>query len=229
LPIVEANSQRVLYRFFARRDDPKSGPGRRWLWQTAEALLPKSHVGPFNQALMELGALVCTVSRPRCDECPVASRCEARRLSLQEELPPRAAAAAVVAVREVAVLVRRRGRLLLVQRPATGRWACLWEFPHGPLMDREDEAGAACRVARELAAVDVRLGPELMTIRHGVTRYAITLTAFEADYVAGTFSSNCYQRAAWVLPRQLANYPVSAPQRRLAQALNATNRQRRLF
>jgi A/G-specific adenine glycosylase len=65
LPILEANSQRVLCRLFGRRDDPRRGPGRRWLWEVAEALLPVRRVGDFNQALMELGALLCTPAAPR--------------------------------------------------------------------------------------------------------------------------------------------------------------------
>src|SRR6185312_6428707 len=64
LPILEANSQRVLSRLFARREDPRQGPARRWLWQAAETLLPARRVGEFNQALMELGALVCTPTAP---------------------------------------------------------------------------------------------------------------------------------------------------------------------
>src|SRR5205814_6405367 len=75
LPILEANSQRVLSRLFGRADDPRRGPARRWLWRAAEALLPREHVGGFNQALMELGALVCTPAAPRCGACPLAARC----------------------------------------------------------------------------------------------------------------------------------------------------------
>src|SRR5205823_11190537 len=73
LPILEANSQRVLSRLFGLRDDPRQGPARAWLWQVAEAILPRRRVGEFNQALMELGALICTPSTPRCLICPVAN------------------------------------------------------------------------------------------------------------------------------------------------------------
>jgi A/G-specific adenine glycosylase len=229
LPILEANTQRVLSRLFGRRDDPRSGLARRWLWQAAAALLPKARVGSFNQALMELGALVCTSTRPRCRECPVAARCAAHRLGLQEAIPPRAGARAITAVREVAVLVRRRGRFLLVQRPAEGRWAGLWEFPHGPVAEGEDETTAAHRIAHDLAGLDIRLGPELLTVRHGVTRYAITLLGFEAEHARGEFASDFYRHAVWVKPAQLAGYPVSAAQRRLAQALTAPARQPRFF
>src|SRR6266852_396195 len=87
LPILETNSQRVLCRLFGRRCDPRRGQARRWLWEIAESLLPARRVGAFNQALMELGALVCTPAVPRCGACPVRALCAARRLGIQDEIP----------------------------------------------------------------------------------------------------------------------------------------------
>jgi A/G-specific adenine glycosylase len=229
LPILEANSQRVLSRLFGRREDPRQGPARRWLWQAAEALLPTQHVGHFNQALMELGALICTPTGPRCGECPLAKRCQAYQLGQQEAIPVRSAGPAVTEVQEAAVVVRRDDKVLLVQRPTTGRWANLWEFPHGPLLDGETHDFAALRLLAELTGLQAQLGPELQTIRHGITRYRITLVCFEAEYAAGTFRSDFYQSGLWLSPADLARYPVSAPQRRLARALATPDRQQRLF
>jgi A/G-specific adenine glycosylase len=229
LPILEANSQRVLCRLFGRTEDPQRNPLRRWLWQTAEDLLPRKGAGEFNQALMELGALVCTPAAPRCDACPLRSKCQARRLGLQEAIPLRAAPPQTVEVREAAVVPRRGNRVLLVQRPDSGRWANLWEFPHGTLADGETHEQAAARLLRELTGIKGRIGPELMTIRHGVTRYAITLVCFEGDCRTGTFRSDFYQQGKWLLPAELAHYPVSAPQRRLARLLVEPGRQQKLF
>ena len=92
---------------------------------------------------MELGALVCTPTAPRCDECPLARNCVARRQNRQESIPPRKVSAAPTTVREAAIVIRRRGRVLLVQRPDVGRWPGMWEFPHAELRDGESvEAGA---------------------------------------------------------------------------------------
>ncbi len=82
LPILETNSERVLCRLFGRTGDPKRGEERRWLWDMAEALLPAKRAGEFNQALMELGALVCSPAAPRCSECPLRAVCRARRLGI---------------------------------------------------------------------------------------------------------------------------------------------------
>ncbi len=230
LPVLEANSLRVLCRLFGRADDPRRGPARRWLWQAAEDLLPHRRVGDFNQALMELGALVCTPTAPRCEACPLADDCVARRLGRQDEIPAKAPPPAITEVREAAVVVRRGADVLLAQRPeSASRWANLWEFPHGPVGDRESHEAAALRLARELAGLDVALGPELLTLRHGVTRYRITMVCFEAGYAGGEFRSDFYRQGRWLAPGRLADYPVSAPQRRLANVLTAPQRQRNLF
>jgi A/G-specific adenine glycosylase len=229
LPILEANSQRVLSRLFGLRDDPSRGPARRRLWALAEALLPARQAGDFNQALMELGALICTPAAPRCGECPLKDDCEARRLELQDAMPARRARAEPVDVEEAGVVVRRRGRVLLVQRPAEGRWAGLWEFPHGSLEAGETHEDAAARLAAQLTGLRVDLGPELLTLRHSVTHHRITLICFQAGYRSGVFRPGAYRQAQWIKPEELPAYPVSAPQRQLARALIAPACQRRLF
>jgi A/G-specific adenine glycosylase len=229
LPILEANSERVLCRLFGLTEDPKRGPTRRRLWGLAEALLPTRRVGDFNQALMELGALVCTPRAPRCGACPVASRCTARRLGLQDEIPARPAAPEPVVVREVGVVLRRGPKVLLVQRPPQGRWANLWEFPHGELEEDESHEQAAHRLLLRLTGLRARLGPELLTLRHGVNHYHIQLVCLEGRYRSGRFASSFYQQGCWLTPDQLPEYPVSVAQRRLAQTLVEPGRQKRLF
>jgi A/G-specific adenine glycosylase len=133
-----------------------------------------------------------------------------------------------VPVSEVAIVVRRGPAVLVAQRPPQGRWAEMWEFPHGELRKLELHEQAAVRILAELTALEVDLGGELMTIRHGVTRYRITLVCLEGVYRAGAFASPFYSRAEWTLPRQLQDLPISAPQRLLARSLLGPC-QRRLF
>src|SRR5205814_7095195 len=131
LPIVEANSLRVLARLFGYRGNPREGEGRAWVWSAAEAVLPAKRAGDFNQALMELGALVCTPAAPDCPNCPLAASCVANRDGLQAVIPPPKKPKEVVEVREVGVAIRDRGRVLLCRRPADAkRWQNMWELPH---------------------------------------------------------------------------------------------------
>jgi len=220
LPIVEANSLRVLTRLFAYRDDPRSGAGQKWAWAAAESLLPKKRPGDFNQSLMELGALVCSPVSPACERCPVAKQCRAHRDGLQESIPLRKTPPPVKQVREAAIAVRRRGQLLLGRRPPdAARWQNLWEVPHGELAAEEMEAQAAKRVAKELTGLEVKVGKAVAAIRHTVTRHAIALTCFEASVDAGRLRSSFYSELRWVSQANWVKYPMSSPQRKILAAI----------
>lgn len=225
LPIVEANSQRVLSRLFAKQGDARSPAFRAWLWQSAEELLPRRKVGTFNQALMELGALICTAKNPQCSLCPLRQACAAQRRGTPEAFPGPSKRSDTIAITEIAVVVRRGTKVLLVQRPPAGRWASLWEFPHAPLSDGQAWETSAARMLADLTGIRARLGAELLTVRHGVTNHAITLVAILATYQSGRFQSSFYTQAKWLEPCQLDQYPVSVPQRKLAQHLVGLRRQ----
>ncbi|WP_162658265.1 A/G-specific adenine glycosylase [Tuwongella immobilis] len=228
LPIVEANTIRVLSRLFAYRDDPRDTTGKKWLWQTAERILPTARIGDFNQALMELGALVCTPDAPACSKCPVASFCAANHLGEQASIPMAPTATVIESVREVAVILRRAGRMLLVQRPKTGRWADMWEFPRTVLTTDESNDQAAGRLLTE-QGITAKLDCQFHELRHGVTRYRIQLAAWLADHEAGEFAAIGYQNQVWTSLEELANYPVSVPQRQLIQRLRSDGRSVSLF
>jgi A/G-specific adenine glycosylase len=219
LPILEANSRRVLCRLFALRTDPRRGPGLKRLWKLAQALLPSHNAGEFNQALMELGALRCSPRSPECPACPLKEHCQARQRGLQEAIPVRARLRRHEDVEEVGVVVRRGRRVLVVQRPPNGRWASLWEFPHAPLRDGETHRQAAVRLLNESTGIAVYPGKEIVTLRHGITRYRITLVCLAAARRRGRFHSGVYSQGRWVEPAELLRYPVSAPQRRLVRAV----------
>jgi A/G-specific adenine glycosylase len=224
MPIVEANSQRVLCRLLGQRGDPKSGPVKRWLWQTAENLLPNRRPGDFNQALMELGSQVCTVTSPKCTECPLRRFCVAHRNDLHHTIPLRKAAPNSANIYEVAVVVRKGKCVLLAQLPEGGRCAGMWEFPHAELQPNESLPHGGRRVLRALTGLRAKIGSELLTLRHMVTRYRITLTGVEARHVGGRFHSSTYVTGIWVLPEELESYPVSSSQRKLARIVTVLRR-----
>jgi A/G-specific adenine glycosylase len=218
LPIVEANTKRVLCRVFGQRGDPTTAPVQTWLWETAAAVLPQKRAGDFNQALMELGATVCTPDRPACDRCPLNDVCVARRAGLQDVIPVRPKRPEVVEVREVCIVARHGGKVLLARRPAAGRWANMWEFPRTELAAGEMIADGANRLLADLGLTG-ELGTELMTVRYGVTRFRMTMACLEADCPKAGFRAGYYEEGRWVRPADLAAYPVSSPQRKLAAAL----------
>ncbi len=148
LPILDGNVIRVLSRVFLVEGAPDRAAVKRELWGLAEAVLPHDRPGDFNQAVMDLGATVCTPTGPRCGGCPLADVCRAVAEGRTADLPAPTKRAKVVFEQRVAVLVQRQdGRFLLRQRPPTGLLASLWELPA-----EEADEDAAEQAAEELVA-----------------------------------------------------------------------------
>jgi A/G-specific adenine glycosylase len=211
-PIVEANSRRVIARLVGH-DGPLGGAaGDEPIWEAARAIVPQRHPGRFNQALMDLGALVCTPTRPLCGTCPLADFCAAFRDGRVNDIPRRAARRDVKLVRETAVVACRAGRVLVVQRGAGEWWSGLWDFPRVP--------GRAARAARGIAASPT-VGPlgcgapePLGTVTHTVTHHRITLDVVRC---AARRSGAAAAHRRWVAPGELAALAMSSPARRIAR------------
>lgn len=218
LPIVEANTKRVLCRLAAETGDVKSAAVQARLWQRAADIVPKNRAGDFNQAMMELGALVCTPRQPRCGECPVRRDCKAFALGIQDDLPRASPKPTLVHSREVCLVVRRRGRVLLMRRPAGGRWANMWEFPHAVLTPEEspDDGGRRLIASMDLNASIVR---EREVVHYGVTRFRMAMTCLDAVASRAGFSTGYYEEGRWLTPVEVSARPVSTPHRRLAASL----------
>jgi A/G-specific adenine glycosylase len=220
-PILEANTVRLLSRLLAFQGDPASTAGQRLLWQAAESLLPRKQAGAFNQALMELGSLVCTPRAPGCDGCPAQLLCGARLQGLVEELPRLRAKAPSTPVREAAIVIRRGGQVFIRRRTEGERWAGLWDFPRFAIASQHEGDLSEELVARtrELTGMTILPGDRLATLKHGVTRFRITLECFAAKVVAGRPKKSLPEQCDWVQPAELANYPLSTTGRKISRLL----------
>ena len=177
--------------------------------------------GDYETALRDpraRAAVVCTPQAPDCPRCPLKAECLARREGIQERLPRKPDRPATVAVREVCVVVRHGGRVLLARRPAGGRWANMWEFPRTVLEPGQTHDAAARQLIASLG-LRAEPGPEVMTLRYGVTRFRMTMVCLEAAARTKAFRSAYYDEGRWLKPADLAAFPVSSAQRRLAAAL----------
>lgn len=223
-PAIDANAARVLARWFAWNETITTARSQQWLEATARSLLPRRGAGEFNQALMELGALVCTARAPRCGICPVRPYCRAHALGCAADLPRKRTNQRSEVIEEVALVVRRRGRFLLLQRRADAdRWPTMWEFPHGPRRTDETEESAVRRVGREQTGLECSVGETLGMIRHGVTRFLITVKAFEAEARIGRLRTPAHAAGRWLALSEFETLPLPAAQRRLAQLIAVRN------
>ena len=194
-PILEANTLRLFSRLIGLREDPKSAASQHLLWGFAEQLLPKAGggIGQVNQALIELGSLVCTPKQPNCTACPVKRFCAAYRGGLQAEIPRAAAPPTFTPLHHALVVIQRGDKMLMRQNPAGRWWEGLWDFPRVDLTElgwHHEFDRVARRSLVQLRIVEramqqvlglelsVATGEYLKTLKHGVTRYRIALHCF---------------------------------------------------
>lgn len=214
-PILEANTIRLFSRLLAYAENPSATAGQKVLWQFAEEILPRKDVGIFNQALMELGGAICTPKVPRCLICPVATLCPTRAQGLQEAIPQPKKKMVYEELAETAIVVCK-GQQVLLRRCAEGeRWAGLWDFPRFASSERskEDQGNV-----KSLTGINCEVGPVVATIKHGVTKYRITLTCKRAEFVSGRRKKGKAE-LVWVDMESLADYPLSVTGRKIAKML----------
>lgn len=219
--LVDGNVARVLARLTALRQPvARSGP---LLWSLAEALLPrtprpglaKGRAGDFNQALMELGALVCTPRDPNCAACPVRRPCLSRAGGLQNRIPVGIPSRAVPERREVVAVVSLGGRLLLHHRPEGGLLGGLWEFPGVPAEADADRLLRAFFRRRELP---VRPEGPLGRFRHAFTHFRLRV---EARRFSAARAGEPSVSERWVDAETLDELPVTRLTRRIHDAWRA--------
>lgn len=186
LPILEGNTVRVFSRWIAMRSPVTEKASNAVLWQVAEAMLPPAstagasgRAGTFNQAAMELGALVCTPKTPGCDVCPVAKMCRAHQLGIEAEVPGKVTSISYESRTEFALVIRSADRYWVRPLPAGSRWAGLWDFPRTTERSLDSVQQAAAELSPLIGATLVA-GPRIMSIKHAVTKYRIRLDVHEA-------------------------------------------------
>ena len=215
LPVVDGNVRRVLARLRALRGPEwrRDGP----YYNLAEDLLDRESPGDWNQALMELGAMVCTPRRPACPACPVRSACRARALGLEERLPEARPRRAPVDVTVAAALVEKDGRVLMVRRAEGRLMGRMWEVPQTSL-----EARGLSDLARELLVrhdLAVVPGVLLARARHTVTFRRIRVEAYRARLRRNVPADP--ERYRWVTPAELDSLPVSSMTRKILRGLSS--------
>lgn len=184
-PILEANTVRLHARLLALQTDPTQKEANELLWNFAETILPQKHVGRFNQALMDLGSMLCTPRDPGCPSCPVVDFCETARRGLQDRIPyPKAKQQKEDRI-EVALLIRKRGRILLIRYPQGARWGGLWDFPRAETRAELPEHFSEDRILLErletMTGRCLQIGTVLETARHIVTRFRLNVFLCEGQ------------------------------------------------
>jgi A/G-specific adenine glycosylase len=215
-PIVEANTLRLYSRLLGLAEDPRSTAGQRVLWEFAGLWPAGRNPGEVNQALMELGATLCTPQSPRCDDCPLAMVCEARRTGRQAEIPPPPRRPEVTDLAEVAVVVHQQGQFLLMQRMPGERWAGLWDFLR--FDERETAEMGLPAYLQQRFGLETGAHQQFLQLSHGVTRYRIALRSVHCEWRSGT-PRDGDRPLKWVSQAELGETPLPVTGRKIADVL----------
>lgn len=215
-PLVDGNVARVLMRLSAKHGaQAASKEGQAWSWERAGKLvrIAGAEAGAFNEALMELGATVCTARGPRCASCPVAQMCEARAEGVQEEIPVPKAGVARKPLLAVCLVVRDgAGRVLLEQRQPEGMWAGLWQAPTLERAIAMDEEACEEMAAELCAASGVRKGAvRTQQFMHVTTHRDVQFVVYEAELG----DREATQGRVWASRDQMEGLGMSNAQRRV--------------
>lgn len=178
VPAVDGNVMRVLSRLFRIGDDIMKPKTREGMERLIRTMIPEGQASAFNQALMELGALVCTPSSPKCLACPVAEFCQAFQHGEQSAFPIKAKAKPPKEIDLVAVVIEQGGRFLVQRRPEEGLLGGLWVFPMVELTQGESHLHAVHRGIQEQYDLRVLIDAHLTDVRHVFSHLVWNLKAY---------------------------------------------------
>jgi len=207
-PILDGNVIRVLTRVFGIAGDPKAREVNERLWALAGQLVTRARENPgtLNQALMELGAIVCTAKNPQCELCPVANHCSAFKTNRIDKFPQIPKRAPATARTFHAFIINEGGRFFVRQRPAGVANAHLWEFPNQEIKTFVRNGNGTQE--------------PFLTIKHSITRYRITLKAFKLTNRAKRYE----KEGRWLPLTKLHTLPFTSAHKQILLQLSASRR-----
>ncbi|MBI9051707.1 MAG: A/G-specific adenine glycosylase [Anaerolineaceae bacterium] len=216
---IDGNIRRVISRLSKITSTLSTPEFENACQETLKDLLPKTHAGDFNQALMDLGATICTPKSPVCSDCPLRKFCQAYSAGVQAQLPYRKRKAAVPHHIVTAGVISQNHQVLLCQRPNNALLGGLWEFPGGKLEKDETLAEALMRELVEELQIQVAVKQPIGVYDHAFTHFKITLHAFFCDILSGEPTPTEAQNMQWVSLQDIEQYPMGKVDRLIANQL----------
>ncbi len=212
VPILDGNVKRVLSRLFAMTGVAKKT--ENLLWKYSASLIPEGYAGSFNQALMDLGATICTPKNPLCLRCPLNKLCKAYRIRKPEHFPFKNPKKRIPHIEAVAAVILKDGHVLLNQRPVKGFLGGLWEFPNWPVEGKKDLIEYLKLKVKSELGLRVKGKVPLGTFQQTYSHFKLTLHVFYCQY----FGSRRTTR--WVAINDLDQLAMSRIDRRIAKMVS---------
>ena len=220
VPALDGNIRRVLARVFDVAEPVSSLAGKKRLWELAAANLPSGQAGDYNQALMDLGATICTPRAPGCVRCPLARMCLSCAAGTQEERPVSVSRTPIPHYLVTAAVIQHDHQVLIAQRPEHGLLGGLWEFPGGKQQPDEDLVACLKREIGEELGAEIEVDQQLGIYKHAYTHFRVTLHAYYCKLQNGTQPQPVQVQALrWVELVELDEYPMGKIDRQISRDL----------
>lgn len=219
VPAVDGNVLRVIARLYNIAADISLPSTRRVITELVQEMMPEGQAGDFNQALMDLGATICTPKSPKCLLCPLREGCEGWKAGRVGELPVKGKARAPRPVERVAAVVEHQGRLLMVRRPPGGLLGGLWELPGDDVPAGADAEETLRAIFWNRFGVEVVVGEHLTDVTHVFSHVAWHVRCYRAGLAPGHEIRESAD-VRWASRSEVDGFPMPTVQRKVLAALH---------
>jgi len=217
IPVIDGNVLRVVCRWQGIDTDIRLAAAKKKVHSFLCAIIPANSPGRFNEAMMELGALVCLRRDPFCPQCPLRRGCFAFRHGRAGSLPVRRRKKQVPEYRVALAVILRGGKIFIQQRPEHGHLGGLWEFPGGKCRPGEKPEKAVARECREELEAEISVQEKLAEVRHAYSHFKVRLHVFICRLKGGRIRTA--RPHAWITIRELDKFPFPAANHKFFPAI----------
>jgi len=208
IPLVDGNVLRVMTRVWNINSDIARTATKKEIHSRLVQIIPIQEPGAFNQAIMDLGRVICTPRNPLCSECPINETCRAFKKGNVELLPVKTRSRQIPHYDIVIGLIRKNNRVLIQKRPAEGLLGGLWEFPGGKIEPGESAEAALLREIVEETGMIVTLNEKIGVVDHAYTHFKITLSAWWCDWKSGKAQHFAATENRWITMDTINSYAL---------------------
>ena len=218
-PILDGNVKRILSRLLAI--ERKSIKDERKLWEFSSLLIERLSPRDFNQALMDLGAIICTPKKPSCSSCPLQNFCVAYTKYDPEDFPKKEMTK-IKPLQEIGIglVFNQKGELLIDQRLESSSMGGMWEFPGGKKIPNESIETTIERELKEELGIVVNVGEKLLSFEHAYTHKKLYFTVHICAWISGQPKPLASQKLLWVSPDRLFDFPFPAANTKIISELH---------
>lgn len=219
MAVVDGNVIRILTRVFRITENVDSLQVRKRIRDFAKELLPDKDLRTHNEAIMELGALICTPRKPQCSRCPIDHLCEGKKYNVQNELPIKTPRKPIPHYDVTAGIIWNDSKFLITLRPPKGLLGGLWEFPGGKREAGETLEACLKREIQEELNIRIRIFDHLVTVKHAYTHFRITLVVYQCIYLDGEIRMVDCEDYQWITINEIEKYAFPGADRKVINTL----------